>query len=174
MPLDLSMPDVEEAFRRDAERLVRIVEGYKAKSVPLGAVEKLAEFALDKLSATTSGLGHLQLIEYDDVQLGNLLGRGPLAAVFKCGWLGVTAAGKVFKEYAHFTDVGEEAKMQARLGHPNLVQFIGYAVKQDQHIIVMELMEMDLRRYLDYNLYRGTNFAIEYPLPLLVAVDIML
>jgi serine/threonine protein kinase len=174
MPLDLSMPDVEEAFRRDAERLVRIVEGYKAKSVPHGAVEKLAEFALDKLSATTSGLGHLQLIEYDDVQLGDLLGRGPFAAVFKCGWLGVTAAGKVFKGYGHHRFVREEATMQARLGHPNVVQFIGYAVKQDQHIIVMELMEMDLRRYLDDNLYRGTYFGIEYPFPLLVAVDIML
>ncbi len=72
IPLDLSTPDVEEASRRDSESLFRIVEGYRAKSVPQGAVEKLAELALDKLSATTSDLGHLQFIEYDDVQLWNV------------------------------------------------------------------------------------------------------
>jgi hypothetical protein len=76
MLLDLSMPDVEEASGRDSERLVRIAEGYKAKSVHQGAVENLAELALDKLSATTSDPGHLQSIKYDDVQLAGLLGRG--------------------------------------------------------------------------------------------------
>ncbi len=57
-----------------------------------------------------------------------------------------------------------------------MVQFIGYAVKQNQHIIVMELMEMDLPRFLDDNLNRGRHFGIEYilPLPLLQVVDIML
>jgi serine/threonine protein kinase len=174
IPLDLSTPDVEKASRRDTESLFRIVEGYRAKSVPQGAVEKLAELALDKLSATTSDLGHLQLIEYDDVQLGNFLGGGAGAAVFKCRWLGVTAAAKVFKSNSLSKYAEKEAKIHARLRHPNVVQFIGYAVKQDQHIIVMELMEMDLRMYLDENLNRGRNSGIEYPLPLLLAVDIML
>jgi len=174
IPLHLSRPDVEEASQRDIESLFRIVEGYRAKSVSQGAVEKLAELALDKLSATTSDLGHLQLIEYDDVQLEEFLGNGSGAGVFKCEWLGVTAAGKVFKTYGQHRYVEEEAKMQARLRHPNVVQFIGYAVEKDQHIIVMELMEMDLRMYLDENQNRGRNFGIEYPLPLLLAVDIML
>jgi serine/threonine protein kinase len=176
IPLDLSTPDVEEASRRDSESLFRIVEGYRAKSVPQGAMEKLAELALDKLSVTTSDLGHLQFIEYDDVQLGNFLGRGSFGAVFKCRWLGVTAAAKVSKRYWQSKDVEEEAKLQARLRHPNVVQFIGYAVKQKQHIIVMELMEMDLRMYLNDNLDCRRHFGIEYilPLPLLLAVDIML
>ncbi|KAH9549279.1 hypothetical protein CY35_10G009600 [Sphagnum magellanicum] len=172
IPLDLSTPDVEEASRRDSESLFRIVEGYRAKSIPQGAVEKLAELALDKLSATTSDLGHLQFIEYDDVQLGNFLGPGSFAAVFKCRWLGVTVAAKVFKRYGQSKFVEEEAKLHARLRHPNVVQFIGYAVKQDQHIIVMELMEMDLRMYLDDNLERRRHVGL--PLPLLLAVDIML
>jgi hypothetical protein len=81
IPLDLSMPDVEEVSRRDSESLFRIVEGYRAKSVPQGAVEKLAELALDKLSATTSDLGHLQFIEYEDLQFEDFLGLGSFAAV---------------------------------------------------------------------------------------------
>jgi serine/threonine protein kinase len=172
MPLDLSMPDVEEASRRDTERLFRIVEGYKAKSVPEGAVEKLAELVLDKLSATTSDPGHLQSIEYDDVQLADFLGRGSFTAVFKCRSLGVTAAAKVFRMYRQSKDVEEveeEAKLQARLRHPNVVEFIGYAVKKNQRIIVMELMAIDLATYLIDNSNRGI-----FPLPLLLAVDIML
>jgi len=161
IPLDLSTPDVEVASRRDSESLFRIVEGYRAKSIPQGTVEKLAELALDKLSATTSDLGHLQFIEYDDVQLGNFLGSGSFGAVFKCRWLGVTVAAKVFKRYGQSKDVEEAAKLHARLRHPNVVQFIGYAVRQNQHIIVMELMEMDLRMYLDDNLDRRRHFGIE-------------
>jgi hypothetical protein len=95
MPLDLSMPDVEEGSRRDTERLFRIVEGYKAKSVPHGAVEKLAELALNKLSATMSDPGHLQSIEYDDVQLAGFLGRGSAGSVFECRIHGQMAAAKI-------------------------------------------------------------------------------
>jgi len=166
MTLDLSMPDVEEASRRDTERLFRIVEGYKAKSAPQGPVEKLAELALDKLSATTSDPGHLQSIEYDDVQLAGFLGRGSAGSVFECRFHGQMAPAKITY---HLAEV--EAKLQARLRHPNVVQFIGHAVKQNQHIIVMELMEMDLRRYLEENDRESQSGA---PLPLLLAVDIML
>ncbi len=164
MPLDLSMPDVEEGSRRDTERLFRIVEGYKAKSVPHGAVETLAELALDKLSATMSDPGHLQSIEYDDVQLAGFLGRGSAGSVFECRFHGQMAAAKITYDLAEV-----EAKLQTRLRHPNVVQFIGYAVKQNQYIIVMELMEMDLRRYLEENVHESQS-----PLPLLLALDIML
>jgi serine/threonine protein kinase len=170
MPLDLSMPDVEEASRRDAERLVRIVEGYKAKSVPQGAVEKLAELALDKLSATTSDPGHLQFIEYDDVQLAGFLGRGSAGSLFECRFHGQMAAAKIFTS-SNSKNVEEEGNLQARLRHPNVVQIIGHAVKQNQHIIVMELMNMDLRRYLEENVRQSQSRP---PLSLLLAVDIML
>ncbi|CAM6018529.1 unnamed protein product [Sphagnum balticum] len=171
MPLDLSMPDVEEASRRDTERLLRIVEGYKAKSVPQGAVEKLAELALDKLSATTSDAGQLRSIEYDDVQLAGFLGRGAFGLVFECRLHGQMAAAKILQ----FSFMGErEANLQARLRHPNVLQFIGHAVTADYrkpYIIVMELMNMDLRQYLDENVRDSQS---RHPLSLLLAVDIML
>jgi serine/threonine protein kinase len=169
IPLDLSTPDVEEASRRDSESLLRIVEGYKAKSVPQGAVEKLAEYVLRKLRATNSDHGYLHSIEYDDVKLKKLLGEGSFASVLRCELLGVKAAAKVFR--TPDAAVQREAELQGRLRHPNVVQFIGYAVKQNQHIIVMELMEMDLRRYLEENVHENQSGP---PLPLLLAVDIML
>jgi len=171
IPLDLSTPDVEEASRRDSESLFRIVEGYKAKSVPQGAVEKLAELALDKLAPTTSDPGHLQSIEYDDVQLaGGVLGMGGYAPVLKCNFHGRMAAAKIFAT-SDTSRVEEEEKLQARLRHPNAVQFVGHAVKQNQHIIVMELMNMDLRMYLEENVRESQSRP---PLSLLLAVDIML
>ncbi|CAK9859116.1 unnamed protein product [Sphagnum jensenii] len=169
-PLDLSMPDVEEASRRDTERLFRIVEGYKAKSVSQGDVEKLAELALDKLSATTSDPGHLPSIEYDDVQLAGFLGRGSAGSVFECRFHGQMAAAKIFTS-ANSENAEEEEKLQARLRHPNVVQIIGHAVNQNQHIIVMELMSMDLQRYLEENVHESQSRP---PLTLLLAVDIML
>jgi serine/threonine protein kinase len=165
IPLDLSTPDVEEASRRDSESLFRIVEGYRAKSVPQGAVEKLAEYVLRKLRATNSDHGYLHSIEYDDVKLLSLLGRGPVASVLQCEFLGLMAAAKVFRSPS--VRVGQrEAELLARLRHPNVVQFIGYAVKPNQLMIVMELMQMDLATYL--------QSQSELPLPLLLAVDIML
>ncbi|CAM6064240.1 unnamed protein product [Sphagnum tenellum] len=170
MLLDLSMPDVEEASGRDSERLVRIAEGYKAKSVHQGAVEKLAELALDKLSATTSDPGHLQSIEYDDVQLAGFLGKRSAGSVFECRFHGQMAAAKIFTS-SNSKNAEKEEKLQARLRHPNVVQFIGHAVKQNQHIIVKEFMNMDLRRYVEENV---REILSRPPLSLLLVVDIIL
>jgi serine/threonine protein kinase len=50
-----------------------------------------------------------------------------------------------------------------------VVRFIGYAIKGTQHILVSELMSMDLFKYLEeQGVSRGS------PLSLLVAIDIML
>jgi len=170
--LDPSTLDVEEACRKDIESLFSAIEGYKRTSYAKGDVTKLAEYVLNKVRAANSDHSHLQLMEYDDVKLGDFLGNGSFGSVFKCQFLGVKAAAKVFTASSSsvIKAVENEANLQARLRHPNVVQFIGYAVKGSQHIIVTELMTMDLRRYLDENL-RGQT---QPPLPLLLAVDIML
>jgi serine/threonine protein kinase len=89
------------------------------------------------------------LIEYDDVELGDLLGKGSFGAVFKCEFLGEKAAANFFtaSRPTQVDIVQKEAKLQARFQHPNVVQFIGYAAKESQHMIVYELMSKDLRSY---------------------------
>jgi tRNA A-37 threonylcarbamoyl transferase component Bud32 len=178
IPLDLSTPDVEEASRRDSESLFRIVECYKAKSVPQGAVEKLSEYVLRKLRATNSDHGYLHSIEYDDVGLVGYLGKGSFASVFKCEFLGVKAAAKVFRTPSSTTPsstwvatVQREAELQARLRHPNVVQFLGYAASEKEQTIVSELMSKNLRNYLDENILEGQTRP---PLSLLLALDIVL
>jgi serine/threonine protein kinase len=107
------------------------------------------------------------------VKLGNFLGKGSFGAVFKCEFLGEKAAAKVLaaSRPTQVDIVQREAKLQASLQHPNVVQFIGYAAKESQHMIVSELLGKDLRSYLDETVHEGRTRPA---LSLLLAVDIML
>ncbi len=107
------------------------------------------------------------------MKLGDFLATGSFGAVFECEFLGEKVAAKVFtaSRPTQVDTVQKEAKLQARLQHPNLVQFIGYAAKESQHMIVSELMSKDLRSYLDETVHEGQTRP---PLSLLLAVDIML
>jgi hypothetical protein len=98
--LNLLTPDVEAASRRDIESLFRTIEGYTKTSVLQGDAMKLAEYVLDKFRAANSNHGRL---EYDDVQLGDFLGNGSFGSVFKCQFLGMMAAVKVFRTSSRWT-----------------------------------------------------------------------
>ncbi len=108
-----------------------------------------------------------ETIEYNDVQLKiEYLGQGGYACVFKCQLHGEMAAAKLFytSNTIEVKTVKNKAKLLASLEHPNVVQFVGYAVNENQHYIITELMSKDLRMYLKENV----------PLSLPLAVDIML
>jgi serine/threonine protein kinase len=126
--------------------------------VTTGNSEMMANISAGDFTAT---------IEYNDVQLKlDCLGQGGYAWVFKCQLHGEEAAAKLFNisNTIEVKAVKNEAKLLASLGHPNVVQFVGYAVKENQHYIITELMSKDLRMYLKENV----------PLSLPLAVDIML
>jgi len=99
--IDLLTPDVEKASQRDIESSLGSVEAYRKRFFPTRDGIKLAEYVLNKFRAAKYRLstnfddGHLRSIEYDDVKLGDLLGRRPFGAVFKCEFLGEKAAAKV-------------------------------------------------------------------------------
>ncbi len=169
---DLLTKDVEVASLFDLESLLRILEMYRT-SLPRGDESKLVDHVLENIRATSPGHVHLLSIEYDDVKREQILGHGAFGAVFKCEYLGVPAAAKVFvvSNRTLADKVKKEADLLARLRHPNVVQFVGYVVKGGEHLIVSELMSMDLRKYLDENVHEDQSRP---PLPLLLAVDIML
>jgi len=106
-------------------------------------------------------------IAYNDVELKlEYLGQEGYACVFKCQLHGEMAPAKLFNtsNTIEVKAVKNEAKLLASLEHPNVVQFVRYAVKENQHYIITELMNKDLRMYLKENV----------PLSLPLAVDIML
>ncbi|CAN5953825.1 unnamed protein product [Sphagnum jensenii] len=117
------------------------------------------------IRATTLDYEPLHVIEYNDVCRGKeCLGIGGYAPVFKCELHGEMAAAKLFRisRIAEVEVVKNEANLQARLQHPNVVRFIGYAVRGREHIIVTELMSKDLRMYLDENTSEGEVMAFAY------------
>jgi serine/threonine protein kinase len=106
-----------------------------------------------------------------EISYQDSLGSGLFGTVFKCKFLGVVAAAKVWKTNCINKEAAEkEASLFSKLQHPNVVQFIGYGVKESQPVIVSELMSTDLRRYLDEKKNAGEG----PPLPLLVAMNILL
>jgi serine/threonine protein kinase len=82
------------------------------------------------------------------------------------------AAAKVWKTNCMNKEAAErEALLSSKLRHPNVALFIAYVVKENQPIIISELMSTDLRRYLDE---KKKNAGDGPPLPLLVAMNILL
>ncbi len=166
--------DAQKTFRIDVNSLISSIED-KRGQFSTSEFEKLAHCLLDKLKAETSSHEHPYKIDISrDVEIlyEHNLGSGSFGAVYKCKFLGVLAAAKVF--HPNCTDmqaVEKEAKLFSELRHPNVVQFIGYGVKEYRPVIVSELMSKDLRTYLGDE---KKNAGQGPPLPLLVAINIML
>ncbi len=175
--LEYWMPSVENASKIDSNSLIQIVKRSSEKG--RSETRKIAKHLLAMLTVSTSdGEHHDRLsIRYDDVQIctDKCLGQGGFGTVFKCTFLGMPAAAKVFKAADH-ESVKKEAMILAKMQHPNVLQFIGVASNEDQHVIVTELMDMDLRRYLDKSIPESdlSNSPQKPPLELLEAIDIML
>ncbi|CAK9215267.1 unnamed protein product [Sphagnum troendelagicum] len=166
--------DVEEASRKDTDILLQKAKMYSKKSSFLATESptcKIAKHLLAMFTPNSNSDGeHLHSIRYNDVQINEPLGNGSFGNVFKCKFLGVPAAAKVFKTHDSNT-VTQEVTILANLQHPNVLQFIGLASNQNQYVLVTELMGMDLRSYLDQKIMKDAETP---PLKLLEAIDIML
>jgi hypothetical protein len=166
---------VAEHFSGDTDSLISSIEEYKRGMFFRPKFVKLADCLLEKFQARISNHGHPYVIDIShDVKIlyEHHLGVGSFATVYKCRFLGVMAAAKVFHTNCiDMQAVEKEAKLFSELRHPNVVQFIGYGVKGYQSVIVSELMSKDLWTYL---VDEKKNAGQGPPLPLLVAINIML
>jgi serine/threonine protein kinase len=166
---------VKDASRRDIDSLIRSMREYKGSIFSTLTFAKLAKHLSEKLEAEISNHEHPYTIDFPlDVQISykDCLGDGSFGTVYKCTFLGVMAAAKVWKTNCMNKEAAEkEARLSSKLRHPNVAQFIGYGVKENQPVIVSELMRTDLRRYLDE---KKKNAGEGPPLPLLVAMNILL
>ncbi|KAH9577114.1 hypothetical protein CY35_01G197400 [Sphagnum magellanicum] len=166
---------VKDASRRDIHSLIRSMKEYKRGVIFTSKFAKLAKHLSEKLEAEISNHEHPYTIGFPpDVEISYMdrLGEGSFGTVYKCTFLGVMAAAKVWKTNCMNKEAAEkEAHLSSKLRHQNVVQFIGYGVKQNQPVIISELMRTDLRRYLDE---KKKNAGEGPPLPLLVAMNILI
>jgi predicted Ser/Thr protein kinase len=173
--LDSLDSSVQQACRTDIEGLILSMKQYRRGIISASKFAKLAKHLSEKLEREISNHQHPYVIDIPlDVEISyqGSLGSGSFGTVFKCTFLGVEAAAKVWKTNCINEKAAEkEASLFSKLRHPNVAQFIGYGVKERQPVIVSELMSTDLRRYLDEN---KKNAGEGPPLPLLVALNILL
>ncbi|CAK9193420.1 unnamed protein product [Sphagnum troendelagicum] len=173
--LDSLDSSAQQACRTDIEGLILSMKQYRRGKMFSSKFEKLAKHLSEKLEAKISNHEYPYTIDFPlDVQISykDCLGDGSSGTVYKCTFLGVTAAAKVWKTNRIDKKAAEkEASLFSKLRHPNVAQFIGYGVKESQPVIVSELMSTNLRTYLDE---KKKNAGERPPLPLLVAMNILL
>jgi len=173
--LDSLDSSVQQAYRTDIEGLILSMKQYRRGIIFTSKFAKLAKHLSEKLEKEISNHQYPYAIDiplHVKIAGDDSLGSGSFGTVYKCTFLGVTAAAKVWRTNCMDKEAAEkEARLSSKLRHPNVVQFIGYGVKGNQPVIISELMETDLRRYLD----EKKKNAGEGPLlPLLVAMNILL
>jgi serine/threonine protein kinase len=173
--LDSLDSSVQQACRRDIQDLILSTKQHGRGKIFTSKFAKLAKHLSEKLEAEISNHEHPYTIDFPlDVEMfyKDRLGEGSFGTVYKCTFLGVMAAAKVWKTNRIKKEAPEkEASLFSKLRHPNVAQFIGYGVMENQPVIILELMSTDLRRYLDE---KKENAGEGPPIPMLVAMNILL
>ncbi|CAM6024128.1 unnamed protein product [Sphagnum balticum] len=178
LPLEdcgLRMSDVKEASKRDVDSLMHSTKEFLQGHFHHTSHVKLARHLLAGFEAEFSNDGqNPHFIKYADVHIHSdkPLGEpGSSGSVYKCEFLGLMAAAKVFK-HTNRKAVENEANLLSRMRHPNIVRFIGYTFGENRNVIVTELMSKDLRSYLDEK--KSASDLGSPDLSLLVVINIML
>ena len=114
---------------------------------------------------------HILWIDHNKLLFSKSLGRGSFGYVHKCKW--VDKSIDVAVKYVPYLvkDAFEyEVRMLASIRHPRVVRFIGcsYDDESKQGMIVMELMQQNLRSLID-----GKKRENDQPFDFSVAADIM-
>ncbi|KAG0561733.1 hypothetical protein KC19_9G087000 [Ceratodon purpureus] len=113
----------------------------------------------------------------EDFEPVKLIAAGSFKKVKECKWLGETVA--VAESNWPKENVEAEAGLLARVQHPNVVELLGYAYKDDirhpEGFIVTELMEQDLETLISQEVRKlGPEYSKKSPFPLPVVFDIAL
>lgn len=76
------------------------------------------------------------------------LGTGASAEVYEASWIGCKFAVKWLK-VEHVVKLRHEVRIMMQLLHPHVIRLVGFSVLSNRCAIVMELMEMSLRKLVD-------------------------
>ena len=111
-------------------------------------------------------------INPSDLKLVKLIGEGSCSKVYEATWLGCTLAVKRFKS-AFVSTLHKELCFMTKLPHPHVVKLVSFSLEPQGCWIVMELMDMDLRRLIESRLLKKHTSPFTQPFSLHEAVDII-
>ncbi len=104
-------------------------------------------------------------IEPSTIELREVIGEGAFGEVREAYWLGTKIAVKLIKtKNPHVLQ--QEVNILSQLQHPNIVQLLGVSLTGEVSMILMELMDSDLRHLMDTRIQRP-------PLTYKEAIDII-
>jgi tRNA A-37 threonylcarbamoyl transferase component Bud32 len=108
-------------------------------------------------------------IDSEEVKCGKWIGKGAYGNVFEANWLGCNFAVKTIST-KDIDALRKEVGILAELSHPHIVQLVGFSRGYTNSMILMELMDGDLR-HLIKDRVKSTPQAP--PFPPEVAIDII-
>ncbi|KAL1201635.1 putative serine/threonine-protein kinase SIS8 [Cardamine amara subsp. amara] len=111
-------------------------------------------------------------IRWEDLQLGDEVGRGSFAAVHRGVWNGSDVAIKVYFEGDHngmtLTECKKEINFMKKLRHPNVLLFMGAICTEEKSAIIMEYMP----RGSLFKILHSTNQPLDKKRRLRMALDV--
>jgi len=108
-------------------------------------------------------------IDSSEVKCGKKIGKGAYGLVYEAYWLGCNFAVKIIRT-RDIDALRKEVGILAELSHPHIVQLVGFSRGYPTSMILMELMDGDLR-HLIKDQVKSTPQAP--PFPPEVAIDII-
>lgn len=108
-----------------------------------------------------------QVLDYKELEMGNVIGGGGYGAIYKAKWRGLSVAVKVISELSDGSEFEKELEMHKELlHHPNIVHFVGFCVSPK--CLVLEYIEGgSLDKYL-----HNPQYSFSPQLRLKMAYDI--
>lgn len=95
------------------------------------------------------------ILDYDRLHMGDMVGVGATAAVFRCTYAGATVAAKRVPCYAwdsaNKAQLRREAALLARLHHPNIVRFYGIILHAQHAYLITEFVPETLATRIKEN-----------------------
>jgi serine/threonine protein kinase len=92
-------------------------------------------------------------IEPSTIELREVIGQGAFGEVRDAYWLGTRIAVKLIKTKSPHV-LQQEVNILSQLQHPNIVQLFGVSLTGEVSMILMELMDSDLRHLMDTRIQR--------------------
>jgi serine/threonine protein kinase len=148
---------VDEAYKRDNQSLKKDVRAFKKNKTfvqrKFGSSYGLSKYLLRKLRPDTpsSEPRRSYSLDFHYIEMTKTtLGKGSIGTVFECKCFGMPVVAKCLALTGEESVKSLEADVEllASLQHVNLVQFIGYAVHENQHYLITERGSETLTTYL--------------------------
>ncbi|KAH7725288.1 TRK-1 protein [Aphelenchoides avenae] len=129
-------------------RISRYTERTDETSIRLSNMDSMDTFST---SASSYMIQHVPVIESDQIELKEKIGKGAFGEVFVADWRekGIKVAVKMLHNVQMDAEMDKEAALLAQMEHENVVKLFGIWRCDNQLTLVLEMMSLgDLKNYL--------------------------